>query len=248
MSAATEIRCSATAEASSLATDLRCTATVEVELSHYRSISRAAIVSLVLGIVSFAGLAFSSLLVLPIVGVVLGLVGLSTIRRYPAEYTGGKIAAAGIALCSLLFVGGVSWHTYDYVTEVRPDEIRILSGSTYWDQLQLDINRPDLPVSPTSLELSGKKVFIKGYIHPGVATRGKVDRFILVPDFGTCCFGGDPKPTDMVEVFIPEQARRLSYTRTRVKLAGIFEVSQIASQRMQMKNPVWYHLEVYEVR
>ena len=213
------------------------------DIAQYRSVSRAAIVSLVIGVASIAGLAFPSLLVLPLVGLVLGLVGLSTIRRYPAEYTGGKIAAAGIALCSLLFVGGVSWHAYDYVTEVPEGYIR----TGFWE-LQPDPDHPELPVSPKSLDLSGKKVFIKGYIHPGVASSGKVDRFILVPDMGTCCFGGDPKATDMIEVHIPDPAKRLAYARRMVKLAGEFEVSQIASQKLKMKNPVWYHLEVGEAR
>lgn len=213
------------------------------EVAQYRSISRAAVVSLVLGVFSIAAVAFTPLLVLPVVGLVLGLVGLSTIRRYPTEYTGSKIAASGIALCSVLFIGGASWHTYDYLTEVPPDHIR----TGFWE-LQPDPDRPDLPVSPKSLELSGKKVFIKGYIHPGVASSGKVDRFILVPDMGTCCFGGDPKATDMIEVHVPDAAHRLAYSRTRIKLAGTFAVSQLASQKMQMKNPVWYHLEVGEVR
>jgi hypothetical protein len=81
-----------------------------------------------------------------------------------------------------------------------------------------------------------------------VASSGMVDRFILVPDMGTCCFGGDPKATDMIEVHVPDAAHRLAYSRTRIKLAGTFAVSQLASQKMQMKNPVWYHLEVGEVR
>ena len=228
----------------SVATEIPSYSPPEVaEIAQYRSISRAAIVSLVLGLLSIAGLAFASLLVLPVVGLVLGLVGLSTIRRYPAEYTGNKIAASGILLCTGLFIGGASWHTYDYLTEVPPDHIR----TGFWE-LQPDPDRPELPVSPKSLELTGKKVFIKGYIHPGVASSGKVNRFILVPDMGTCCFGGDPKATDMIEVYIPDAANRLAYSRTRVKLAGTFEVSQIASQKLKMKNPVWYHLEVGQVR
>ena len=213
------------------------------EMAQYRSVSRAAIMSLVLGVASIAGLAFPSLLILGVVGLVLGLVGLSTIRRYPAEFTGSGIAAMGIALSSVLFVAGASWHTYDYMTEVPPGHIR----TGFWE-LQPDPDRPELPVSPKSLELSGKKVFLKGYIHPGVASNGKVERFILVPDMGTCCFGGDPKATDMIEVYIPDPAQRLAYARRRVELAGIFEVHEIASGRMQMKNPVWYHMEVSQAR
>ena len=54
---------------------------------------------------------------------------------------------------------------------------------------------PSLPIAPKAIELTGKPIFIKGYMHPGVASMGKVNHFILVPDMGTCCFGGQPKPT-----------------------------------------------------
>jgi hypothetical protein len=227
----------------SVASDLPYPATEPADLTHYRAISRAALVSLVLGLVSFVALVFSSLLVLPLVGLVLGFVGLSTIRRYPEEYTGTRLAIAGITLCSLLFVGGASWHTYDYLTEVPEGYVR----TGFWE-LQPDPDYPELPVSPKSLELSGKPVFIKGYIHPGVASLGKVDRFILVPDMGTCCFGGDPKATDMIEVYVPDPAERIGYSRTRVKLAGEFGVTQVPSKSLGMKNGVWYHLNVDQVR
>ena len=227
----------------SVATDLPFPAADAPDSTHYRAISRAAIVSLVLGLVSFVALVFSSLLVLPLVGLVLGIVGLSTIRRYPEEYTGTRLAIAGITLCSLLFVGGASWHTYDYLTEVPEGYTR----TGFWE-LQPDPDYPELPVSPKSLELSGKPIFIKGYIHPGVASLGKVDRFILVPDMGTCCFGGDPKATDMIEVYVPDPAQRIGYSRTRVKLAGHFGVTQSPSRSLGMKNGVWYHLNVDQVR
>jgi uncharacterized protein DUF4190/uncharacterized protein DUF3299 len=227
----------------SVATELSYQPTEEAELAHYRSVSRAAVISLVLGVISVLALASWALLIVPLVGLVLGVVGLSTIRRYPAEYTGVKLAVTGIALSSVLLVAGVSWHTYDYLTEVPEGYVR----TGFWE-LQPDPDYPELPVSKKAMELSGQKIFIKGYVHPGVASMGKVDRFILVPDMGTCCFGGDPKATDMIEVHVPDPAKRLGYSRTRVKLAGTFAVSQIASQSMRMKNPVWYHLEVTEVR
>ena len=64
----------------------------------------------------------------------------------------------GIALCSVFFVAGTSWHTYDYLTEVPEGYVR----TGFWE-LQPDPDRPELPVSPKSLEMKGQKVFIKGY-------------------------------------------------------------------------------------
>ena len=113
----------------------------------------------------------------------------------------------------------------------------------FWE-LQPDPDRPELPVSPKSLELSGKKIFIKGYMHPGVSSSGKVDRFILVPDMGTCCFGGEPKATDMIEVHIARSCQAAGLLAPDGQAGGHSSRSARSPRKVQMKNPVWYHLEV----
>jgi hypothetical protein len=228
----------------SAVTELSYPATEGAEQVPYRAVSRAAIVSVVLGGVSLLALIFPSLLVLPLVGLVLGLVGLSTIRRYPTEYTGSRLAVLGTALGAALFVGGTARHTYVYLTEVPEGYLR----TGFWE-LQPDPDYPEYgPISKTAADLSGKKIFIKGYMHPGVASLGKVDHFILVPDYGTCCFGGDPPSSHMIEVKVPDAGNRIPYSRRLIKLAGEFAVSPPANQSLKMKNPVWYHLEVHQVR
>jgi hypothetical protein len=84
-------------------------------------------------------------------------------------------------------------------------------------------------------------------MHPGVASMGKVNHFILVPDMGTCCFGGQPKPTDMIEVFIPEGKERVAYSPRRIKLAGTFLLADRPIQSLGLNN-VWYHMEVDKVQ
>jgi hypothetical protein len=74
------------------------------------------------------------------------------------------------------------------------------------------------------LDLDGKRVFIKGYVHPGVSDLGEIRRFILVPDMGTCCFGGQPALTDMVEVRITGE-RGVRYSQRKRKFAGTFRVA-----------------------
>lgn len=212
------------------------------EFQPYRAVNRSAVMAAVLAGLSLLALVFPTLLVLPIVGLVLGISAIATIRRYPTEYTGLGLAKVAAVVCALLFVGGASLHAYTYATEVPEGYVRI----GFWD-LQPDPDHPDLPVSPKSLELSGKQIFIKGYMHPGVAGFGKVNHFILVPDMGTCCFGGQPKATDMVEVYVPEGKNRIAYSTRRIKLAGTFAVSQEPSDSLGLNN-VWYHLKVDEVR
>jgi hypothetical protein len=206
------------------------------DLHPYRAVSRSAVLSLVLGVVSLLSYIFASLLVLPAVGLILGIMAYRTVRRYPDEYTGGRMALAGAALCGLVLVGATATHAYVYATEVPDGYIRV----GFWD-LQPDLDHPELPIPPKAIELAGKPIFIKGYMHPGVASMGKVNHFIIVPDMGTCCFGGQPKPTDMIEVKVPPGGERFAYSRTRIKLTGTFGVSQ-PRKSLGLDN-VWYHLD-----
>ncbi len=211
------------------------------EVQPYRSISRSAILSVVLAVLSLLALISPALLILPIVGFVLGLTALSAIRRFPMEYTGRGLALTGSVACGLIAAVGGSMHTYEYYTEVPEGYQRISFAD-----LQPDPGRPE-PIPDQAVELSGDKIFIKGYMHPGVASSGKVKHFILVPDMGTCCFGGQPKATDMIEVVITDDAYRVSYAPRRMKLMGTFAVSRGPRESLGL-NDVWYHLTADKVQ
>jgi hypothetical protein len=210
----------------------------------YRTISRSAVMALILSIVSLLAFMVSWLLVLPVVTLVLGLTALSTIRRYPEEYTGAGAALAAIGLSTVTFLLAGTWHAVEYATEVPEGYSRIS-----FSDLQPDLKNPgtlirnlDSILPKRAEELHGQAVFIKGYMHPGVETMGKVDHFILVPDMGTCCFGGQPKATDMIEVKIKPNASRVKYSTRTIKLAGKFILSQRSSDFGELHSVV-YHLE-----
>ena len=63
----------------------------------------------------------------------------------------------------------------------------------------------------------------------------------MVPDMGTCCFGGQPKPTDMIEVTLREPLK-IEYTRRRRKLGGIFKVNPMPRKFGKLVG-VYYRLE-----
>ncbi|MCE9525184.1 MAG: DUF3299 domain-containing protein [Planctomycetales bacterium] len=210
----------------------------------YRTISRSAVMALILSIVSLLAFVVSWLLVLPVVTLVLGLTSLSTIRRYPEEYTGAGAALAAIGLSTATFLLAGTWHAVDYATEVPEGYSRIS-----FSDLQPDMKNPaslirnlDSILPKRAAELNGQPVFIKGYMHPGVETMGKVDHFILVPDMGTCCFGGQPKATDMIEVKIKPNASRVKYSTRTIKLAGKFILADRSSDFGELHSVV-YHLE-----
>ena len=179
--------------------------------------------------------------VFAVLALALGIAGLLTIRRYPEEYTGSRLAQTGLIGGLILFTFGSAISVFTYATEVPKDCIR----TGFWE-LQPDPDHPDMIIPPRSLELAGKKIFIKGYMHPGVASRGKVNHFILVNDLGTCCFGGQPKPTHMIEISIPNGVDRVAYSTGRLKLAGTFWLTP-PTPSLGLQG-VMYHLDVDQVR
>jgi hypothetical protein len=240
------------------ATDFSSALAHDAELAPYRAVSRSAVLSVALAFLSFPLVAFAlysavfkygDAVPLGSVGaafglfaLILGFAGRSTIRRYPTEYTGGTLATIGWVGGLLLFVTGSSVSAHTYITELPEGHIRIGFG-----ELQPDPDHPELPFPPRAVELAGQKVFIKGYMHPGVASMGKVDHFILVNDFGTCCFGGQPKPTHMIAVDIPRGKERIAFSRRSLKLAGTFALYERPAESLGLQG-VLYHLQADQVQ
>ena len=188
------------------------------DLTSYQAVSKSAVIALLLGLLSAVALAAPTFLFVPVMGIVFGLVALLNLRRYPEELTGKPLAVVGLGLSVVLLTSGLSWHSYVYATEVPKGFAR---ASFY--ELRPDRDHPEMPIPPAAIQMHGKRVFIKGYVHPSVANVGPVDHFILVPDMGTCCFGGQPKLTDMIEVKLTK-GLSLEYSYRKRALAGTFEV------------------------
>ncbi|MBP87409.1 MAG: hypothetical protein CMJ64_11915 [Planctomycetaceae bacterium] len=200
----------------------------------YRAVSKAAVVSLVLGLASVVGLASATLLVLALVGFVLGLIGWRSIVRYPAELTGKPMAILGVVLSAMFFVVGASKHMHEYATEVPEGYERIS-----FRELQPE-KGSRMPIPPGALELSGQQVFVKGYLYPD-GQQDNIQRFVLIPDLGTCCFGGQPKLTDMIEVTL-EEPLRVSYSMRKRKFAGLLKVDP-RLKPVSGVNGVYYQLQ-----
>ena len=160
--------------------------------------------------------------------------GTSTIRARADELTGVGLAKFGIATSIFCFVAGASWLTYEYATEVPPNTLRVA-----YEDLQPDPDRPSQLIPPSVAELDGKRIFIKGYVYPS-KKMDNIRQFILCRDKGDCCFGGNPKLTDRIQVTLM-RGLRMEYSTKLFKLAGVFHVSP--SQASGMDGGVLYHLE-----
>jgi hypothetical protein len=183
----------------------------------YRAICKSAVASLALGLLGLTALLGPLLLILPVLGVVFGLLGLSKIRRYPMELTGRTVAQLGLVGSGALLVIGSVWHAVAYAREV-PEGYRRVT----FDDLQPIPEARELPVSPAALKMNHEKVFLKGYVYPD-GQRFNIKRFVLVADLGTCCFGGQPKLTHMVEVTLRDPYR-VEYSLRKLRLGGTLKV------------------------
>jgi hypothetical protein len=204
----------------------------------YKAISRGAIISIVFFVLALPGLmpTFWIMLVLAAPGILFAAMGLRAIRRYPDEFSGQSLAQVGLVGCSALLFGGIAYHTYVYYTEV-PDGYQRVA----FFKLQAPDNGPDIPTE-RALEIDGDPVFLKGYIHPSSGS-GMLRQFILVPDLGTCCFGGQPKSSDMIEVTLPA-GNSVRAGLTKRKLAGTFKVNRLPQKKTDFDEPLFYKMKV----
>lgn len=189
----------------------------------YRAVSKAAVLSLAFALGSLVVLLHPIFLFLPVLGIFFALFGLANIKRYPQELTGRATARIALILAAVLLVGGATRHAYIYATEVPEGYARIS-----FTDLQPTDEAPHWPVSPKALELNGKKVFIKGYVYPD-GQQYNIKHFVMVRDLGTCCFGGQPKMTHMMEVRL-QDPNRVEYAMRKRKLGGVLRVNPMPKQ------------------
>jgi hypothetical protein len=200
----------------------------------YRAISSSAVSCLALGVLSVLALLDWWMLVLPALAIVFGILALRQIRVRGDELTGAPLAKIGLALALLFGISGAGRLSYIYATEV-PEGYERLS----YAQLQPETpNSPTIPASARDLE--GKKVFVKGYALQGTQMTG-IRTFLLVPDAGDCCFGGNPKITERIQVTLTDP-KGLEYSNRLQKFAGVFRVREMP-QAIDAPGGVFYHLE-----
>ncbi|MCC9599143.1 hypothetical protein LOC67_01125 [Stieleria sp. JC731] len=207
----------------------------------YRALSRSAIAALMLLAVGLLGLVppFEFLLLMCGVGVIFALVSIRSINRYPDEFSGLGLAKFALVANLVVLIGGVSMHTYVYLTEVPPGHVRVP-----FSQLKFEAD-PDRPTE-TAYELDGKDIFIKGYIHPS-SGGGMLRQFVMVGDLGTCCFGGQPKSSEMIEVTLTG-GETVKGGMTRRKLAGKFILNKVPQNRTDFDNSVFYRVKGTSVK
>jgi len=193
-------------------------ADVELErYQSYRAVSPLAVASLALGLLS--PLAFLEWVfgMVPLVGLLLGLLAVRQVRLRRRELTGLPLALGGVILSAVMLPAGWGWLYYVYRTEVPEGYTRI-----HYDLFRPTEEDPTLPPQ-AAFALDNQKVFLKGYMMPPDRTSEGLREFILCRDNGDCCFGGQPKVYDMVQVTMPPNAKAAYNTYPR-KVVGTFRI------------------------
>lgn len=185
----------------------------------YRPVPPLAPISLFLGICAVSGFLGIPCLAIGVVGMMMGAIALWQIRRSAGDMGGKVVARLGVGLSAILLLSASGYHAYAYVTELPEGYLRVnfKDLSTY----QPSYADGKVQFAPEVAELDGKPIYIKGYMYP---TRQKfgISEFVLVKDTGQCCFGGQPKLTDMVVVRFEDGMTVNHREQQLVGVGGVF--------------------------
>jgi hypothetical protein len=203
----------------------------------YRAIAGTAIAAAVAAALS--PLAFFDwwLAVVPLLGVVLGVMAYRTISQRPDEFIGRPLAVGASVLSAVSLVAALVTLSLSYAAELPEGYERLNYG-----MLQPLPGDPPDAVPDTARSMDGRNVLLKGYMYPGKQQAG-ITQFLLVRDQGDCCFGGNPKITDRVLVQLkdPASPRGIDFSSRLTKIAGRFVIRPMGAPGLD--GGVLYHLE-----
>ena len=128
------------------------------------------------------------------------------------------MAAIGLVLCSTLCASGAYLEYNAYMTEVPAGHLRVnFPVDISKKEFEYEGSRRRIPKDVT--KLLERKIFIKGWMMPSMRSQG-LSKFVLIKDSGDCCFGGDPKAFDHIEVTLPEGQTTDAYGTGMIFVTG----------------------------
>lgn len=191
----------------------------------YRPVPVLAPTAAALGVAAAATFISVYAAIFGVVAVVLGGICYRNIQKSNGELGGKAVALVGIFLGLSLSTIGSALHAYDYVNELPEGHLRVHFPNDI-SRKQFVMKDGVVAAHPDVEKLLGKKIFIKGWMYQQMQIEN-IDRFQLLKDSGECCFGGSPKPYDVIIVNMAEGLTTRSYSGM-IAVAGTlrFEVTQ----------------------
>lgn len=187
----------------------------------YRPIPLLVPISLGFVFLSIMAALTAELLVIPLVGATLAIIARRQIRQSEGQLSGDWLALASLVLQIAIGVVFAAMHSYSYATELPPGFERV-NFTMQISKKGFTNEGGRLGIHPDVQKLVDQKVMIKGYMYPQKTSDG-LTTFVLCKDSGDCCFGGQPKPTDMILVNMKGDAAQ--FRTGLVAVAGVFRAS-----------------------
>ena len=189
---------------------------------HYRPMPPLVPVSLAFIFLSMLAGLSDLLLVVPLLGVVLAFIAYYQISKSQGELSGGGLALTSLGTMLLMFLAFGALHLHSYATEVPPGYSRI-NFTNDISSKGFATTDGKVVIHPDVASLADKPIYLKGYMYPFRETRG-LKTFVLCKDSGECCFGGQPKPTDMILINMTDGATVDYLDKQLVGVAGTLRV------------------------
>lgn len=214
------------------------------EEAAYQAVCKSAVAAIIFGVLGLSAFLAQMFMLLPILGIIFGLLALKAIYAYPDELVGKGAAKVGLILSIVCLVASGAMHSFIYATEVPEGYRRISFAELKPSSRAADPNRyPD-----RAEDFDGAKVFLKGYVRPPSGKQYGLKNFIMVGDFGDCCFGGDPAITDVVAVKI-KCDDTVNYGYGLRRIGGTFKLNPGKAISHEDEIPqVYYEIEADYVR
>lgn len=208
--------------ADQMALDSRDSTTFGGEEFLYRPIPSLVPVSMAFVFISLVAGMWDVLLIVPVVGTTLSFMAWRQIRRSQGMLSGGWLACASLVLQAAMSVGFAAMHAHTFATEVPPGYDRINFTSDI-SKKGFSNQNGQLGIHPDVQKLVGQKVMVKGYMYPTGQQTG-LKSFVLCRDNGDCCFGGQPKVTDMILIKMNgDKTAQFHDNKVMVSVSGVFK-------------------------
>ncbi len=189
---------------------------------NYRPVPIVAVTGIILTLLGSMALFLWIALPIALLGALVSLLALVTIRRSEGAYSGTVVSTLSLLLACGFIAGGLAYQVYLYKTETPEGYQRV--------SFYRDISEKGVVETPYSVmahkdvaALDGQKVFLKGFIYPTEKMTG-LNKFLLLKDNGQCCFGGKPKLQDRIGVEL--RGFTFDHTYNKVSLAGTFHLNK----------------------
>lgn len=184
------------------------------EEDQYRAIGSLSIASFAFGLLSFTSLISGMLLVVPLLGLIFGVLSARKIIAMPTIMGGLRLTVAGLVLSFVFGCLGIWWQYYSFYN---------VTPAGYVEINFFDLAAGDSGAIPNEImALNDQKVFITGYMYPQ-KQHDNIEKFALVRTLQSSSFAGTPDPTDMILVDI-KTGQKIDYRAKPIRIGGTLKV------------------------